>query len=319
MEIFLTSFVSLFQSILMIFLIALIAGLLVRKKIINDEHIKGLSLITINILLPSLIFNKITTGLNPGEFPIWWMIPLIAMATTGIGFSLAWFFWRKQLPEKRNLLPMAALMNAGYFILPIGQIIYADQFDKFAMYVSLYIMGISPVVWSFGKYLITDPAKNKNGWKGLMTPPLIANFAGLFFVFTGLRNYIPAFISDGIEILSDATVPIATLILGATLGALPWKFKPYLKELSVTVFIKLLAVPAVVFLILYNSPLILKYPLLGDLLILEAAAPAATALIIQIRRYGGNQERAGTILIFSYLACMILIPIWLSLWTSLHH
>jgi predicted permease len=318
MGIFFNSFSSLFQSILMISLIALVAGLMVRKNIITDEHVRGLSLVTINILLPCLIFSKITTGLHPREFPIWWMIPLIAMGTTGIGFALAWIFWRKQLPEKRNLLPMSALMNAAYFTLPIGKMIYPEQFDEFAMYVALYVMGISPIVWSFGKFLVTDPEKNKQNWMGLLTPPLIANAMGLFFVFTGLRNNLPHFISDGIELLGQATVPIATLILGATLGILPWKFKPHLRDLSASVFIKLIAVPAIVFFILYRTPLVLNYPLLGKLLILEAAAPAATALIIQIRRYGGNKERAGTILLFSYFACLLLIPIWLALWTSLH-
>jgi len=64
MQIFLNSFWSLFQSVMMIFLIAFIAGLMVRKKFLNTEHIKGLSIITINILLRSLIYSKITETLS---------------------------------------------------------------------------------------------------------------------------------------------------------------------------------------------------------------------------------------------------------------
>lgn len=319
MSVFLESFGSLFQSVMMIFLIAFVAGWLVRKKILKPVHIRGLTIVTINVLLPSLIYSKITENLQPAEFPIWWMIPIIAMATTGIGFSLAWLVWRKELPEKRNMLPLSALMNAAYFILPIGQVIYPDQFDEFALYVSLYVLGISPLVWSFGKYFITPENKQGADWKGFMTPPLIANFVGLAFVLTGTRNLVPNFISDGISMLGQATVPIATLILGATLGALPWKFRPVLKDLALSVGIKMIAVPAVVFLILYHSNLASNYPLLSNLLILEAAAPAATALIIQIRRYGGDQDKAGSILLFSYFACLFLIPFWLALWSAVNH
>lgn len=318
MTIFLNSFGSLFQSVMMIFLIAFVAGMMVRKKLLNSSHIKGLSIVTINILLPSLIFSKISENLQPSELPIWWIIPLIAMATTGIGFSLAWFVWRKHLPAKRNLLPLSALMNAAYFTLPVGMVIYPDRFDEFALYISLYVLGISPLVWTFGKLLITNPKGKKQDWKGILTPPLLANFIGLTIVLTGTREYIPAFITDGISMLGQATVPVATLILGATLGALPWKFKPIIRDLAWVLTIKMLAVPAVVFIVLYNSSLAMNYPLLSKLLILEAAAPPATALIIQIRRYGGDQEKAGSIILFSYFACLLLIPFWLALWTSMN-
>jgi len=318
MTVFINSFGSLFQSVMMIFLIAFVAGMMVRKKILNSSHIKGLSIVTINILLPSLIFSKILENLQPSEFPIWWIIPLIAMATTGIGFSLAWLVWRKHLPAKRNLLPLSALMNAVYFTLPIGMVIFPDSFDEFALYISLYVLGISPLIWTFGKLLITNPKKQKSDWKGLLTPPLLANFIGLAVVLSNAREYVPSFISDGISMLGNATVPVATLILGATLGALPWKFKPIIGDLAWVVVIKMIAVPAIVFLALYHSSLAANYPLLSKLLILEAAAPPATALIIQIRRYGGDQEKAGTIILFSYFACLLLIPFWLALWTSMN-
>lgn len=318
MNVFIDSFLSLFQSVMMIFLIAFFAGLMVRKKLLNSEHVKGLSIVTINILLPSLIYSKITENLQPSEFPIWWIIPLIAIGTAGIGIGLAWIIWRKQLPAKRNLLPLSGIMNAAYFILPIGQVIFPNQFDEFALYVSLYVLGISPLAWSFGKIMITESKEQKRGWKGMLTPPLLANFIGLAVVLTGFRPYVPTFISDGISILGEATVPIATLILGATLGALPWKFKSVFRDISTAVIIKMIAVPFVVFILLYFSPLPGKYPLLCTLLILEAASPAATAMIIQIRRYGGNEKMAGSILLISYIACLILIPFWLALWNVLN-
>ncbi len=303
---------------MMIFVVAFIAGLMIRKKFLAQEHIRGLSIVTVNVLLPCLIFSKITGNLEPAEFPIWWMVPLLAMATTGIGLALAWLVFGRKLPEKRNLLPLSSLMNAAYLVLPIGQVIYPDQFDRFAMYVALYVLGISPLVWSIGKFFITDRNNQKFHWKELMTPPLWANILGLLFVLTGMRNFIPAFIGGSIDMLSDATVPIGTFILGATLGTLPWKFKEALTDLSLVVVIKLIAVPGIVFLLIQGSSLQANYPLLANLLILEASSPAAAALIIQIRRYGGNEQKAGTIMLFSYLACLILIPFWLALWNTLN-
>jgi len=247
------------------------------------------------------------------------MIPLIAIGTAGIGIGLAWIVWRKDLPAKRNLLPLSGIMNAAYFTLPIGQVIYPDKFDEFALYVALYVLGISPLVWSFGKIMITDSNGKNIDWKGILTPPLLANFVGLAVVLTGIRPFVPDFLTNGISMLGQATVPVATLILGATLGAIPWRFKSVLRDMSFSIIIKLLAVPVIVFVALYFSPLPGRYPLLCNVLILEAAAPAATAMIIQIRRYGGDERKAGSILIFSYFACLILIPFWLALWNVLGH
>jgi predicted permease len=301
----------------MIFLIAFVAGLMVRKKLLKAEHVRGLSIVTINILLPSLIYSKITENLYPDEFPIWWMVPLIAVATAGIGIGLAWLVWRRSLEEKRNLLPLSGIMNAAYFILPVGQVIYPDQFDQFALYVALYVLGISPLVWSFGKLFVTEHKKGESIWKGMLTPPLLANFIGLGVVLSGIRPFVPEFISDGVSMLGQATVPVATLILGATIGALPWRFRSMIRDLSVSVTIKMVLVPSIVIFLLYISPLPGRYPLLANLFVLEAAAPAATAMIIQIRRYGGDEKKAGSILLVSYLACLVSIPFWLALWSSL--
>jgi len=317
MSIFLSSFGSLFQSVLMIFLIAFVAGLLIRKNVLTQEHIKGLSILIINLLLPCLIFSKITQNLNPSEFPIWWIVPLIALATTGIGFGTAWLMFIRQLPLKRNLLPLTAIMNAAYFVLPIGQVIYPGQFDEFALYVALYVMGISPLVWTVGKFFITERKESKTSWKEFMTPPFLANVVGLIFVLTGLIKIVPSFVERSIDLIGTATVPVATIILGATLGTMSWKIKPVLGDLIKVASIKLILVPLVLILILLNSELARQYPLLADLLILEASAPAATALIIQIRRYGGDHEKAGSVLLFSYLACLVLIPLWLALWSAI--
>lgn len=318
MTLFLSVFASVFRSVFVIFLIAGIAGWMVRRKVVTAEHIRGLSVITINLLLPSLIFSKITGSLHPDSFPDWWKIPLIAVGTAGLGILLAWGFWRRELPQKRNMLPLTSLMNAAYFTLPVGLFLYPAEFDRFALYVSLYVLGISPLVWSFGKFFISDPAQNNGSWKGLITPPLIANLVGLFFVFSGFREYIPDFLKEAIDMLGQATSPVATIILGATIGGLSFKFSGWIRDISASLVIKLLLIPGLVFVVLLLSPSLRSNLLLSNLLLLEAASPAATALIIQIRKYGGDEEKAGSLLLWSYIVCLLTIPLWMASWAILN-
>lgn len=317
MSLFFQTFGSLFQSVLLIFIIAAIALILVRRGILGDHVVKALSQVTVQILLPCLIFSSIAGNLDVRSFPIWWIIPLIALGTTAVGFGLGMILFARDLPAKKNLIPLSAMMNAGYFILPIGQVIFADDFNRFAMYVSLYILGISPLIWSIGKYYMTHTGDTPGHWTELITPPLIANIAAIFVVLTGINRIIPDVVMRSVEMVGNATVAIATLILGATFGKLSLKMRLPAWDISRVILIKMIGVPALMVGILLLFPLYNEYPMLNDLLILEAAAPAATALIIQIRRYGGDERTAGGIMLFSYLACLFFVPFWLALFRVL--
>jgi len=317
MSLFFATFFSLFQSVLVIFIIALIAGILVHKGVLNDHVVRSLSQVTVQILLPSLIFSSIAGHLDVKDLPVWWIIPLISSGTTAIGFGLGFLFFMRDLPSKRNLIPLSAMMNAGYFILPIGQVVFTGQFERFALFVSLYILGVSPLIWSVGKYFMTGNPRETGNWKQMITPPLIANLLGIFMVLTNLNRMIPTAVMDAVDMLGKATVAIATLILGATFGKLSFHLHIPPWDVIRVILIKLFLVPAIMVTLLLIFPLYRNYPLLNDLLILEASAPAATALIIQIRRYGGDEHTVGGVLLISYLVCLLTVPFWLAIWRTI--
>jgi hypothetical protein len=56
------------------------------KKIVKQEYIKGLSEITVIVLLPSLIFTKTISTFKPDETVGWWILPLIGMILPLLGF-----------------------------------------------------------------------------------------------------------------------------------------------------------------------------------------------------------------------------------------
>ena len=153
--VFYSSFISVFIALAKIFFVALIAGLLIRKKILPQSFIQILSRLTVNVLLPCLIFSNILQHFEPWQLSFWWVIPLISVAMIGIGVGAAAIFFAGELPEKKNMLPLAGMQNAGYLVLPLGKILYPEQFDEFSLYCFLYILGMTPILWSVGKVLTT--------------------------------------------------------------------------------------------------------------------------------------------------------------------
>jgi len=316
-EIFGSAFAGTFFAILQIFLIALAAGMLVRRKIISQDNIKSLSAVTVKVLLPCLIFANITRTFDPAELKIWWVLPLAAVVMALLGLGLGSLAFLRELPSKKNMLPLAGIQNAGYLVLPLGKILYPEQFDKFALYCFLFILGISPLLWSIGKYLSTSGDDGRVSVRELITPPLIANVSALIFVFTKANKLIPETVSDSIYLLGTATVPVALFVLGAVLGSIKFHLHSYFFDAVKTISIKLLLLPVVTIIVLSLVNLKASYPLMANLLVIQASAAPATAIIIQVRHYGGDEQKMGSIILLSYLTCIITLPLALAAWNAL--
>jgi predicted permease len=317
---FAATFTVTFHALFQVFLISFLAGVLVKKEIITQEQIKGLSTVTVQVLLPCLIFHKTVATFKPYEFELWWMMPLIAVIQLFLGLGLGYLcFWRS-LPQKNNLLPMASMQNAAYLVLPIGQILYPGQFDLFATYCFLYVLGMSPFVWSIGKKLVTNGAstagvpKEQSFYSGLITPPFVANIVAIVVVFSPLAKVFPPTILNAVALLGSATIPLAVFILGATLGTITLKGFPSLKDIAGVAAIKYLLLPLFTLVALVVTGFGQAFPLASNLIMIQAAAPPATALILMVKSYGGDVETFGSMLLLQYIFCLIALPVWLAIW-----
>jgi predicted permease len=304
-------------AVLDIFLVVLVAGLLVRRRLITQNHITGLSNVTVLVFLPCLIFSNVVLSLDPGALPYWWVIPLVAVAMPSVGLALAALVLARELPAKRNLLPLASMQNAGYLVLPVGLQLFPDRFDTFALYCFLFILGFNPVLWSLGKLLTTSGRGSENGWSGLLTPPLLANVAAIACVLSGATRFIPEPLFGAVELLGRAAVPVATFILGAVLGSISLRLRPYVSDALKTLTIKLGVMPLLTILVVLAIDLQSSNELLARFFVIEAAAAPAAGIILMVRSYGGDEQKIGSLMLLSYIVCTLSLPLWVAVWEVL--
>lgn len=315
--IFLSTFFPVFKAVFSIFFIIFVSGLLVRFKVISQENIKGLSVATVNVFYPSMAFSKILSNFKPEQFHYWWLMPLSSIAMIVIAMGLSALLFYKELPQKKNMIALSSLMNAGYLVLPVGQMLYPNQFDEFASLCFLFILGLSPMLWSVGKFLVTSEAGTKMTFKSLATPPLVANILAVLLVLTNLKSFVPNIIVSTTTFLGNATVPVATFILGATLGSISFKIWPSVWDVLRVVSVKFIFIPIITIVILSLTNLRVEYPLLADLFVIQSAVAPAANIIIQIRKYGGDKQKVGSVMFISYMICLFSIPFWLAVWRIL--
>ncbi|MSR07117.1 MAG: hypothetical protein EXR93_08650 [Gemmatimonadetes bacterium] len=306
------------ETFLVISQVAIVVGgawILTVRGIIRQDLVKGMSDITVVVFLPCLMFSNIIDTLNPAVQPLWWVVPLIALAFfTGTTLLAALAFAGVSFKEKRDLIPLAAMQNAAYIVLPIGQVLIPRDFDRFALYCFLYVLAYNPLLWSVGKFFNTSSLGRPFAWRELITPPFAANLTAVMLVLTGARAWIPHPVNAAIELVGSATIPVSLVVLGATLGGMAHRFRFHLSDAIRTLSVKLVLIPLVVVLVLSATTLKQTDPTLALVLVLQGASAPAMNIILQIRTYGGNLERTGTIMVMGYIAALFTIPAWVAVW-----
>lgn len=314
MSVFVATAVATLVAVVKIFLVIALAGVLVRRGVLTDAMVTALTQATIVLFLPCLILDKIIVNLRPTELPLWWTLPVagVAMSLAGLVFATAVF--ARELPAKNNMLAVASMQNAGYLVLPVGLALYPGEFDELALYVSLFILGFNPVLWSLGAWLTTEGAERGWEWRGLFNPPLVACLGALALALGGITRWVPAPVLETVELIGQGAVPIATVVLGATLGGMRLQLRRHLWDTARVVFVKYGLLPALTVALLLATGIAAGSPTLARFLVLEAASAPAVGLILQVRAYGGDESKVGAVMLVSYALCLVSLPVWLAVW-----
>jgi predicted permease len=315
-SIFGQTFLSVSEGLLVIFFIAGISAVLTYKKVITQETIDGFSKLVVRIFLPFLIFYTVTTEFDPSTQLYWWKIPLAAIALPSVGLLISWILFANTAREKKSYFPLATMQNAAYLILPIGEVVFPDQFDEFSLICFLVVLGLSPFMWTVGKLLLTNGKRKGPGIKKLITPPFVANVLSIVLVLTGISRHIPHVVTETASFVGKATVPVATFILGATLVISVSSIPSFWDSFRVLT-VKFILLPIITIIALKLTHTVENFPLLADVLVIQSASAPATAHILQIRAYGGDLKKAGGLIFLSYIVCLVAIPGWLAVWKVL--
>lgn len=310
-HLFAAGFQTVFLSMLRIVLVAMLAGILVRRRVIRPQDIDTLSRVTIHVLLPCLILTSLLTQFNPSSNPHWWILPLASMVMNLFGLFLGWVLFGCRLANNRELIAMCGIQNSAYLVLPVGQALFPDTFDTFAAYCFLFVIGATPILWSLGVMLVGGGKKVRLG--DMINPPLIASLAGVALVLLGLNHYVPPLVVDSTRFLGSATIPMATFILGATLGEVRLGSLPPWHKLLRLSAVKFMLIPLATWGGISAFHLAERNPLMASLFMIQAAAAPATNLILQARAYGGKTDTMGGAMVICYAVCLLAIPFWLTL------
>ena len=295
-----------------IFILGAIGYLLAKRDILTRQGMSVLSRLVIEVTLPAMIFSRLIQGFDFNLSPAWWIFPLTSLAVMFLGLLVGGFFinFIKKEEEKRQFLSLVTFQNAGYLPLALAAALLSpEEQGVMFIYIFLFLLGFNLIIWSLGVNFLTAHRKKKLELFSFFSPPVLATLITMALVGLGVNRFIPGVILNPLSMLGYATLPLAMLVVGGSLGLIQIR-GARLKPVALLVLAKLLILPLLGVLFIRGFPLPRMFSLL---LIMQLAMPSATSLSLIITHYEGRDLLVSQGILFTHLLSLITVPLFLSL------
>lgn len=327
-----------FFSVLQIFLVCLAGTWLAHRGVLNARFRGSLSQLIVGLLLPCLLLSKLSVNASAANLLRWIAMPLSALAFVGLGFLVGAIVLLVAQPprELRRVVSAATVFgNSGYIPYPLVVAIAAtapmfrddpNAAERGMAYVSLYLVCFSPCLWGMGfPFLAHRPLRSLRP-RQLLSPPIVAAFAGIVIgLVPPLRALFVAeaaplgILIETADLLGQAVIPCALLLLGANLAEAPRRPVIPLRVLTGVVWGRLILMPlfgGVYAVTLFKLGLTPDDPMFLLVLMLESAVPPATNLIVMCQLHGKGVMAMSRILVVTYLVAVVTLTLAVaaSLW-----
>lgn len=291
-------------AVLPVYLLIATGALLRKTRILKQEHDAGIMSIVFSVMIPCFILDQ-TLGQEILHNPT----SLATGASLGIlfiiiGIAIGWLGAKaiRLQPGKgfRTFALASGCQNYGFLAVPVVEILWGSSAVALLF---VHNIGVEIAIWSVGVMILSG--EKKIPWKHLLNGPIIAISTALLLVALKLDDNITGAPRSTISMIGIGAFPIAILMTGASIADLAGTEKPSWKIAATAGIIRLLLIPAIIILCAKFIPMSTE---LRQILLVQAAMPAALVPILLARIYGGQPSVAVQVVIATTLLSLITLP-----------
>jgi len=309
-------FLTVLTAVLPVFGIMGIGLWLRRRGWLTADADASLMRVTINLLLPALIFGSVVGNAALRQPENLLLPPLIGFGMIAVGISLARLFARiaglQTKAEQRTFAFLTGLQNYGYLAIPLC----FSLFDTRTTGV-LFVHNVGPemAMWILGVATLTGGFAG--GWKKILNAPLVAlllalalNFLGMVFTPPAPLAFLCNVLLTGIHWLGQSAIPLALLLIGAIVADHLGDVRggKTARVVAVAALVRLAILPAVYLLLARYLPCSVE---LKRVLVLQGAMPSAVLPIVITKHYGGDARVALQVALGTSVIGLATIPLWI--------
>ncbi|MBR1827951.1 MAG: AEC family transporter [Atopobiaceae bacterium] len=195
--------------------------------------------------------------------------------------------------------------NSGFVGIPLIEGILGSEY---VFYVTMTMVVGTITFWTYGVYLMSGDKGEVSVKKILTNPNLIAVVVGMVLFFAPIE--LPYVVAQVINGMANMNTGLGMVIVGATLGASNIGLMVSDTRLYKAILLRLIAVPLVSIPILMLMPAEFEVRMV---MMIIAAAPAASATSMLALKYGGDYSYGTGLAIGTTIVSMITMPLVLAL------
>jgi len=303
---------NIFSTIIPIFIIIFLGLFAKQKKFITPDFLNQANRLVYYIAIPAMIFSSISkASLNTQMNLEVIIITLFSVLTiSAIAFGASRYF-KMTRSSKGSFIQCSFHGNLGYIGLAVAFYYLGDSGFVKAAIIAGFVMilqNILAVIFlqyysgeNIGRPKMFDTLK-----KTMANPVILSALAGILFSVSNLT--MPLILDRALDILRGMALPLALLIIGASLSF--EKLKPRFLNVMVSSFLKVMVAPAIGFL-LFKLLSVHPNDYLPGLIILSS--PTATLTYIMAKEIGGDPDFA----VAAISICTIISGLTYGLWLTI--
>lgn len=300
-----------FLQILPVFFLIGLGALLRRRHRVSEAFLQDLSRLVFYILIPPLLFLSIAEADLKASFDFHMLFPSLAGVLV-FGVLLYTVSGRGLSPSIRGVFTQGASRSNLVFVgLAVSLKLYGDE-----------VLGMSGVFIAFHALLINllsvlfltlphHTLRDRASWKRiaaqiLVNPVILGCTAGMAFAATGWT--IPSVVREVLVSMSGATLPLALLIVGASLRKSTHGRR--IRLVALATFLKLCALPGLIALLLHWADVSPQALLIS---VVFLGSPTAAVSQIMAKEMQGDEELAADIVMATTFFAPFTLAVWISL------
>lgn len=297
-------------SVLPVYLLILAGALLRRTGILKKEGDEGVMRLVFHVMLPCFILDKLLGSdvLRSGSVVAWGLG--LGFFFIAIGLAVGWLAGAAiglgTGTGRRTFALTAGCQNFGFTAIPVVEILWGGGGALALLFV--HNIGVEVAIWSLGVMLMSGDRGIP--WRKLVNGPIMAVLIGLLLVALRVDTHIEGPARVAISMLGIGAFPVAIALTGASMMDLIGSEKPLWKVVIAATVVRLAIIPAVILSGAKFLPLAVE---LKQVLIVQAAMPAAMTPILLAKLYGGRPGIAVQVVIATTVASLVTLP-WVVTW-----
>lgn len=296
-------------SVLPVYFLILAGAVLRRLEVVRQEHDEGIMRVVYSVMVPCYMLDKMlgSEALRSGTA----VASAIALGFGLIvcGIAIAFVAGRVLGLEKgtgmRTFALSAGTQNFGFTAVPVVEILWST--GALAV-LFVHNIGVELAMWSVGVMIMRG--ERSIHWKKLLNGPVFAVVVGLTLVALGWDRYFIGAPRKAMSMIGVGAFPVGVFITGCMIMDLVGAERPTLKIILGSCVVKLLLAPVAFLVAAKYLPIATE---LRQVLVVQAAMPAAMTPIILARMYGGRPAVAVQIVVFTTALSLFTLPWIISL------